>query len=54
MGVRHINSTQVWLVLKLLTGLIFPHYHVVHDDMFSTVASSTSTDKEFWISLVTS
>ena len=32
-----MHSTQVWLVLNLLTGSISPQYHVVFDDMFSTV-----------------
>ena len=51
---RKMNSTQVGLVLNLLTGSISPQYHVVFDDMFSTVMISTSTDTEVWIRLVTS
>ena len=33
-----IHSTQVGLVLKLLTASISPQYHVVFDVMFSTVS----------------
>ena len=40
-----MNSTQVWLVLKFLTGSISPQYHVVFDDMFYTVMGSTSADQ---------
>ena len=39
-----IHSTQVGLVLNLLTGSISTQYHVVFDDMFSTVMSSTAKD----------
>ena len=49
-----MNSTHVDLLLNLLTGSISPHYHVVFDDMFSTVMSSTATYPEVWIFLVTS
>ena len=54
MGFSKIDSTHVGLVLNLLTGSISPHHHVVFDDMFSTVMSSTAEDPEFWIRLVTS
>ena len=54
MGFRKVHSTQVVLVLNLLTGLISPQCHVVFDDMFSIVMSSTSADPEVWIRLVTS
>ena len=53
MGSRKMHSTQVGLVLNLLTGSISPHYHVVFDNMFSTVMISTAADPEIWISLVT-
>ena len=43
-GFSKMHSTQVGLVLKLLTGSISPHFHVVFDDMFSTVMRSTSAD----------
>ena len=42
MGFIKMHSTQVGLVLNLLTGSISPQYHVVFDDMFSTVMSSTA------------
>ena len=48
-----MHSTQVGLVLNLLTGSISPQFHVVFDDMFSTVISSTAADPEVWIRLVT-
>ena len=44
MGFSKIHSTQVGLVINLLTGSISPQYHVVFDDMFSTGMSSTATD----------
>ena len=49
-----MNSTQVGLVINLLTGSISTQYHVVFYDIFSTVASSTAADPEVWIRLVTS
>ena len=49
-----MHSTEVGLVLNLLTVSISPEYHVVFDDMFSAVMSSTSADPELWIRLVTS
>ena len=54
MGFSNMHSTQVGLVLNLLTGSISPQYHVVFDYMFSTVMSSTASDLEVWIRLVTS
>ena len=54
MGFSKIHSTQVGLVLNLLTGSISPQFHVVFDDMFSTVMISTAADPEVWIRLVTS
>ena len=54
MGFRKMHSTQVGLVLNLLTGSILPQFHVVFDDISSTVMSSTTTDPEVWIRLVTS
>ena len=44
MGFSKMHSTQVGLVLNLLTGSISPHYHVVFDDMFYTVMISTAAD----------
>ena len=54
MGFSKMHSTQVGLVLNLLTGSISPQYHVVFDDMFSTVMSGTAADPEVWIRLFTS
>ena len=54
MGFVKMHSTQVGLVLNLLTGSISPHLHVVFDEMFSTVMSSTAADPEVWIRLVLS
>ena len=53
MGFSKMHSTQVGLVLNLLTGSISPQYHIVFHEMFSTVMSSTSADLEVWIRLVT-
>ena len=54
MGLRNMYSTNVGLFLNLLTGSISPQYHVVFDEMFSTVAINTASDPEVWIILVTS
>ena len=54
MGFINIHSTQVGLVLNLLTVSISPQFRVVFDDLFSTVMSSTATYPEVCISLVTS
>ena len=53
MGFSNMHSAQVGLVLNLLTGSILPQYHIVFDDMFHTVVSSTSADPEVWIRMVT-
>ena len=50
----NMHSTQVGLVLNQLTGSISAQYHVVFDDMFSTVVSSTAAYPELWIRLVKS
>ena len=54
MGFIKMHSTQVGLVLNLLTGSISTQFHVVFYDMFSTVMSSTTVDPEVWMRLVTS
>ena len=46
MGFSKMHSTQVGLVLNLLTGSISSHYHVVFDDMFSIVAIGTAVDQK--------
>ena len=43
MGLSRVHSSDVPLVLNIRTGHISPQFHVVFDDMFSTV---TSLDKE--------
>ena len=53
MGFIKMNSTQVGLVINLLTGSISPQYHVVFYDMLSTVMIIIATDTEIWIRLVT-
>ena len=53
-GFRKMYSTQVGLVLNLLTGLISPKYHFIFDEIFSTVVSSTSIDTEVQKRLATS
>ena len=54
MGFSKMHSTQFGLVINLLIGSISPQFHVVSDDMFSTVMSSAAADPEVWIRLVTS
>ena len=54
MGFRNMHSTQVGLVLNLLTGSISPQFHVAFGYMFSTVMSSTASDPKVWIRLSTS
>ena len=54
MGFSKIHLTHVGLVLSLFTSSIPQQYHVIFDDMFSTVVSSTAEDPEVWIRLVTS
>ena len=54
MGFSKMHSTQVGLVLNLLTGSISPQYHAVFDDMLSTVMSITAADPEICIRMVTS
>ena len=53
-GFRNMHLTQVGLVLNLLDGSTSPHYHVVFDEMFSTVVGSIGTYPEFLIRLVSS
>ena len=38
-GLTTIHSSEVPLVLNLQTGSITPQYHVVFEDLYSTVAS---------------
>jgi len=43
-GISHVHSTNVPLVLNLTTGHISPQFHVVFDDLFSTVSSLNISD----------
>ena len=52
MGFNKIHSIQVRLVLHLVMGSIYPHYHVVYDDIFSEVVSIIAADPYLWIRLV--
>ena len=54
MGFSKMHSTQVGFVINLLTGSISPQYHVLFDNILSTVASITAADPEVWIRLATS
>ena len=53
MGFKKMHSTQGRFVLNLFTGSISTQFHDIFDDMFSTGMSSTATDTEVCISLVT-
>ena len=53
MGFRDMHSTQVGLVLNLLTGSISPHFHVLFNEILYTVVISTTEDPEVWIRLFT-
>ena len=44
LGFSKMHSSQVGLVQNILTVSISPQSHVVFDDMFSTVMSSTAAD----------
>ena len=44
MSFSKMHLMQVGLVLNLLTGLISPHYHILFDEMFYTLVSSTYID----------
>jgi hypothetical protein len=43
---------MVALVLNLLTITIMPQFHVVFDDMFSTVTSNETDPPEIWGRLI--
>jgi hypothetical protein len=53
LGFSTIHSSEVPLILNLVTGSITPQFHVVIDDTFSTVPSLVSTEDplSFWKSL---
>ena len=54
LGLSPKHSSDVPLILNLQTGSISPQYHVVFDDMFSTVVSIGITDDApaFWQDLL--
>ena len=54
MGFSNNHSTQVGLVINLLTGSISPQYHVVFNEILYTVMISPAADPEVWIRLFTS
>ena len=54
MGFKKMHTTQSRLVLYLFNGSISQQHDDVFDDMFSTVVSTTATDTEVCIRLVTS
>ena len=43
MGFINMHSTQFGLVINLLNGSVLTQYHVVFDDIFSTVVISTAS-----------
>ena len=46
-GLSKKHSSKAPLVLNLETGFISPQFHVVHDDYFATVSSSSDTIPDF-------
>ena len=52
LGVSKLHSSTVHLVLNLETNKVFPQYHLVFDDTFSTVYSNGQFDPDVWDSLV--
>ena len=49
-GYSPVHSSDVPLVLNLQTGSISPQYHIVFDDLFSTVQSLSVSEEPptFW------
>ena len=45
------HSTQVLLVINIMTGSISPQYHALFCHIFSTVVSVIAVDPGFWIRL---
>jgi hypothetical protein len=53
MGVSTQHSSLIGMILNQNTGHVLPQYHVVHDDLFTTVPSAnTSMSKTVWQSLM--
>ena len=55
LGFSRLHSTLVGLILNPLSGVISPQFHVVYDDLFSTVFASDDTEEsaELWEKLLT-
>ena len=54
MGFRMVNSTEVWLVLNLVSFLMPLWFHILFGAMLYTVVSSTAADPEVFIRLIMS
>ena len=52
LGVSPFNSSTVHLVLNPATRSITPQYHLVFDDIFSTVFSNGQFDPSIWTNLL--
>ena len=55
LGFSKLHSTLVGLVLNPLSGVISLQFHVVYDDIFSTVYSNEETEEatRIWKNLLT-
>jgi len=53
MGFSRMHSTLIGLVLNLTTHSITPQFHLVYDDMFTTVYSDGNQAPESWTTLIT-
>jgi hypothetical protein len=42
LGYKSKNSSTVGMIMNLNTGYVSPQYHVVYDDLFSTVTTTGS------------
>jgi hypothetical protein len=51
-GFLATHSTMVALVLNVVTSTITPQFHVVFDDMFSTVTLNEKDPLEIWGRLI--
>jgi Reverse transcriptase (RNA-dependent DNA polymerase)/GAG-pre-integrase domain len=47
LGSSHEHSSTVGRILNLVTGAVSPQYHVVYDELFSSVASFAMNDEKF-------
>ena len=53
MGFSRLHSTLIGLILNMTTRSISPQFHVVYDDMFSTVHSNEGSIPEQWRKMIT-